>query len=348
MPDNVKATIKRLDEITDLAKNDPLEVVQITIGDVTRIVYTIWKKYYQSRLNRSQYEHTDFPYDDKVNTLIMKGRRQEVYPLVEVINSHIKEIKGSSLKQIKVPTVDVYTALERICLKYTPGCCMHAFDYYNSMIYLCGESNHVLAIANDLKLELNVAEAETDSDGNGDSEDDKLGKASNIDPVLNKFKQSNSHSKTREQQMHFTKPKDENDSQRPQLGVNIRNSPSIDSLEKGIAGMNLSDVPGVDVGLKDKLPIHERELPTKPSVKQINGKNVKLFRFGQIVLYVYVGDILKTQVDCIVNPANGSLNHQSGLAGIIARNAGKEMAEESDDILKKKGTFELLYFNNER
>ena len=51
------------------------------------------------------------------------------------------------------------------------------------------------------------------------------------------------------------------------------------------------------------------------------------------------GNLLEEPVDAIVNAATGHLAHGSGVAGIIARAAGRALQEESDLIVGSRGTF---------
>jgi O-acetyl-ADP-ribose deacetylase (regulator of RNase III) len=62
----------------------------------------------------------------------------------------------------------------------------------------------------------------------------------------------------------------------------------------------------------------------------------KLLPSGHI-LQLIQGDITLTAVDGIVNPANQSLNHGGGLAGLISRKAGPELKTESDDWIRENG-----------
>ena len=56
---------------------------------------------------------------------------------------------------------------------------------------------------------------------------------------------------------------------------------------------------------------------------------------------VYMGSILKLNVDCIVNPANGSLAHGGGVAYVISRAAGYAFDHESREYVQKNGTIEV-------
>ena len=68
---------------------------------------------------------------------------------------------------------------------------------------------------------------------------------------------------------------------------------------------------------------------------------ISLFR-GQtarrkLEVQVQVGDILESQVEAIVNPANVNLRHEGGLAQHIARRAGLEMSSECNDHVNRSG-----------
>ena len=50
------------------------------------------------------------------------------------------------------------------------------------------------------------------------------------------------------------------------------------------------------------------------------------------------GDLLEEPVEAIVNAANGRLAHGGGVAGIIARAAGQALIDESERIVRSRGT----------
>lgn len=50
-----------------------------------------------------------------------------------------------------------------------------------------------------------------------------------------------------------------------------------------------------------------------------------------------VADLLSAPVDAIVNPANSGLSHGGGLAAIISNEAGSDLDDECDRIVKKYG-----------
>ena len=52
---------------------------------------------------------------------------------------------------------------------------------------------------------------------------------------------------------------------------------------------------------------------------------------------VVVGDLLREQVDGIVNAANGHLAHGGGVAAAIAAAAGPELEEHGDRIVREQG-----------
>lgn len=58
---------------------------------------------------------------------------------------------------------------------------------------------------------------------------------------------------------------------------------------------------------------------------------------GRVTLSVGVRDLLGAPVDAIVNPANSGLSHGAGLAAIISNEAGHELDERCDQIIRKIG-----------
>ena len=64
------------------------------------------------------------------------------------------------------------------------------------------------------------------------------------------------------------------------------------------------------------------------------------FLYGDRVLQLQVLDILKSPVDVIVNPANGSLMHGGGLALKIQNAAGKEFEQQSRKLIAEHGELE--------
>lgn len=56
------------------------------------------------------------------------------------------------------------------------------------------------------------------------------------------------------------------------------------------------------------------------------------------IFQVVQGHLLEEPVDAIVNAANGMLAHGGGVAGIIARAAGPALIEESEQIVRERGT----------
>lgn len=64
------------------------------------------------------------------------------------------------------------------------------------------------------------------------------------------------------------------------------------------------------------------------------------FLYGDRVLQLQVLDILKSSVDVIVNPANGSLMHGGGLALKIQNAAGLELEKQSKTLIKEYGLLE--------
>ena len=66
--------------------------------------------------------------------------------------------------------------------------------------------------------------------------------------------------------------------------------------------------------------------PTASNVKESKGEFTTT---EGIKVYVYKHDILKLEVDCIVNAANKEMRHGGGVAKVIARAAGHELERDS-------------------
>ncbi len=64
------------------------------------------------------------------------------------------------------------------------------------------------------------------------------------------------------------------------------------------------------------------------------------FLYGDRVLQLQVLDILKSPVDVIVNPANGSLMHGGGLALKIQNAAGSELEQQSRTLIAEHSELE--------
>lgn len=61
------------------------------------------------------------------------------------------------------------------------------------------------------------------------------------------------------------------------------------------------------------------------------------FQRKQVRVALVQGDMTKEQTDAIVNAANEDLHHMAGLAGMIVKNGGKIIQEESFEVVKKNG-----------
>ena len=55
---------------------------------------------------------------------------------------------------------------------------------------------------------------------------------------------------------------------------------------------------------------------------------------------IVIGDLLAEPVDCIVNAANGHLNHAGGVAAAIAGAAGESLRSECRRLVRDRGPFE--------
>jgi len=64
------------------------------------------------------------------------------------------------------------------------------------------------------------------------------------------------------------------------------------------------------------------------------------FKIGQVSIQIRHGDMTEEDVDCIVNAANSSLDHASGLAGAIVKKGGNSIQDESDIYISKHGRIE--------
>lgn len=58
---------------------------------------------------------------------------------------------------------------------------------------------------------------------------------------------------------------------------------------------------------------------------------------GELKLYVYEGDLLKSDVVCIVNAANEYLTHNAGVAAAIANEAGPQLTTEALSYFRRYG-----------
>lgn len=66
-------------------------------------------------------------------------------------------------------------------------------------------------------------------------------------------------------------------------------------------------------------------------------ESIEKYRIHEVDVYVYKANILQLQVECIVNASNGSLSHGGGIAGVIARAAGKRLTDECDRFISQNG-----------
>jgi O-acetyl-ADP-ribose deacetylase (regulator of RNase III) len=57
-----------------------------------------------------------------------------------------------------------------------------------------------------------------------------------------------------------------------------------------------------------------------------------------VAFQIVRGNLLEEPVDALVNAANGRLAHGGGVAGILSRAAGPALQDESDRIVRERGT----------
>lgn len=61
------------------------------------------------------------------------------------------------------------------------------------------------------------------------------------------------------------------------------------------------------------------------------------FHVGRMKVVLLKGDITEVEADAIVNAANSFLEHGGGVAGALVRKGGKEIQEESRELVRKFG-----------
>lgn len=64
------------------------------------------------------------------------------------------------------------------------------------------------------------------------------------------------------------------------------------------------------------------------------------FLYGDRELWIGINDLLTADVEVIVNSANSALSHSSGLAAKILAAAGKELTDQSNQLIHEYGTIE--------
>lgn len=95
--------------------------------------------------------------------------------------------------------------------------------------------------------------------------------------------------------------------------------------------------------LKDEVEIAD-EVKAEGGFNVPRGRHLNLpgnpiqehFNINGIRVVVWHGDILEANADCIVNAANSDLQHNGGIARVIAAAAGKTIYHESDSIMKTR------------
>lgn len=67
----------------------------------------------------------------------------------------------------------------------------------------------------------------------------------------------------------------------------------------------------------------------------------KVMVSDRVELSVCIKDLLGAPVEAVVNPANSGLSHGAGLAAIISNEAGPELDERCNQIIKKIGKIQV-------
>ncbi|XP_060565465.1 uncharacterized protein LOC132724600 isoform X2 [Ruditapes philippinarum] len=88
-------------------------------------------------------------------------------------------------------------------------------------------------------------------------------------------------------------------------------------------------------------PIKRRSVVKRAFSLSKDVKNLEIYENGNLVIRVYEADILKVPTEGIVNAANEDLLHIGGIAGAIAKHAGKKLEEESRNIVKEEGKLKV-------
>jgi len=78
-----------------------------------------------------------------------------------------------------------------------------------------------------------------------------------------------------------------------------------------------------------------------PSGEGKKSQSISTLKVGDSTIAVRHGDMTEELVDCIVNAANSSLDHASGLAGAIIKKGGDIIQHESDMYVAKNGKLEV-------
>merc|ERR1712100_136011 len=75
----------------------------------------------------------------------------------------------------------------------------------------------------------------------------------------------------------------------------------------------------------------------RPEAENKESTLSRQYKIGEWTLQVRMGDLTVEKVDAIVNAANTSLDHASGLAGAIVKKGGRIIQDESDDLVRRRG-----------
>ncbi|KAL4232423.1 E3 ubiquitin-protein ligase dtx3l [Mactra antiquata] len=324
LSDNVNGAIESLEKIKTDALCNPKEVIEVMIKEVNRMIFTIWNKYYAVKIKE---EDINVKFDDKKSCLLLTGQRCNIEKYLEVIVMHINEIKGNTGKQIKVPQMEwkyIDIAIKATTSKFSEDYCMFAYDMYLHLMYLCEQAEHVSEFEKDLIFEIenvkDLAAKETPVSLGSTTRVGDNSTVRDIDPSKESVLPNEISKKSNK---HVENKPDERE--------------PVNTIVDMTASCYKDEQPEHSSVARDTLFQDSKDTSFIVNIEHIESQHVRIFSLGRSVVYVYQGDLLKVKTDCIVNPANQSLGHYGGLAGILAKYAGKQMIDESEEIVKQKG-----------